>query len=80
MNLHDYDLIQLGKREGREEGMQLGLSQGRHDTQLETARNFLAMGFDLQQIAQGTGLSVDELQTLKKSLDTTAAGADAEAH
>ncbi len=63
MNLHDYDLIQLGKREGREEG----LSQGRHDTQIETARKLLSMNvLSVEQISQASSLTVEEVLDLQK--------------
>ena len=45
------------KQEGRAEGI--------YDKAVTTARNFLAMGvLSIEQIAQGTGLSVDEVADL----------------
>ncbi len=71
MNLHDYDLIQLGKREGREEGLsqgiQLGLSQGRRDTQLETAKLMLSEGDSAEKIVRVTSLDMGTVLGLKKS-------------
>lgn len=55
--------IQLGEargiRLGRTEGIQLGRT--------ETARNLLRMGLDLTKIVEATGLSLEEIQSLKKT-------------
>ena len=55
--------IQLGEargiRLGRTEGIQLGRT--------ETARNLLRMGLDLTKIAEATGLTLEEIQSLKKT-------------
>ena len=42
-----------------------GFDKGSRDTKLQTARSFLAMGLSVQQVAQGTGLSLDEVQQLR---------------
>ena len=34
------------------------------DTKIATARNLLSMGLSVQQVAQGTGLSLDEVRAL----------------
>ena len=52
---------------GREEGISIGLERGRatgreegaYETKLETARSFLSMGLEPEQVAQGTGLSLE---------------------
>ena len=51
----------LDKVEGRGEarGIQLGRT--------EAARNLLRMGLDLTRIAEATGLSLEEIQSLKKT-------------
>ena len=48
-----------GIEKGRIEGIQLGRT--------ETARNLLRMGLGLTQIAEATGLSREELQSLKNA-------------
>ena len=48
-----------GIRLGRTEGIQLGRT--------ETARNLLRMGLDLAKIAEATGLSLEEVQSLKET-------------
>ena len=41
-----------------------GFARGSRDTKIATARSFLAMGLSVQQVAQGTGLSIDEVRAL----------------
>ena len=50
--------------DGREEGISIGLERGAYQTKLETARNLLAMGLEPEQVAQGTGLSLEVIQQL----------------
>ena len=57
---------------GREEGISIGLERGRatgreegaYQTKLETARSFLSMGLSPEQVAQGTGLSLEVILQL----------------
>jgi predicted transposase/invertase (TIGR01784 family) len=61
MNLHDRDMMKIGEREG--------IEMGRQEKALETARSFLAMNsLTPEQIAQGTGLSLDKVLELQKEL------------
>ena len=48
----------------RKEAFDDGLSQGRNEAKLETAKKFLAMGLSVEQVADGTGLSVEEIEKL----------------
>ena len=64
MNLHDRDNFRRGKKEGIIEGIQQGISQGEYQKAIETAKNFLKMGIQIEQVAQGTGLSIDEINKL----------------
>ena len=58
--------------DGREEGISIGLERGRatgreegaYQTKLETARSFLSMGLSPEQVAQGTGLSLEVILQL----------------
>ena len=50
----------------REEAFEKGVSQGEHLKAIETAKNFLDMGISIEQIAQGTGLSIEEIKSLAK--------------
>ena len=47
-----------------EEGFDKGRKEGTHETKLETAKNFLSMGFPPEQVAQGTHLPLDVVQKL----------------
>ena len=61
--------IQLGRTEGiqlgRTEGIQLGEARGIQLGRTETARNLLRMGLDSARIAEATGLTLEEVKTLK---------------
>jgi predicted transposase/invertase (TIGR01784 family) len=50
-----------GLNHAREEGLQKGLQEGLQEGKWEIARNLKKMGIPLDQIAQGTGLSVEEI-------------------
>ena len=63
--------IQLGRTEGIQLGEARGIQRGRTEGiqlgRTETARNLLRMGLDLTQIAEATGLPLEEIQALKKT-------------
>ena len=50
--------------EGIEQGIEQGISQGAYQTKLETAKAFKQFGFDIDKIAEGTGLSIEEIKAL----------------
>jgi predicted transposase/invertase (TIGR01784 family) len=50
---------------GMEKGMEYGMEKGIEKGKADVARNFLKMGLPLDQIAQGTGLSVEEISSLR---------------
>lgn len=54
------------RREGLEKGRMEGLEKGRMEEKYDLARNFLKLGIPVRQIAEGTGLSVSELESLAK--------------
>ena len=58
------DGLKTGLQQGIEQGMQQGRKEGTHETKLETAKNFLSMGFPPEQVAQGTHLPLDVVQKL----------------
>ena len=78
MNIHDQDTFRRGKQEGLQEGLEQGVRQGvqqgiqqgkqegAHEKALETARKFLAMGLSFEQVAEGTGLSLETVEQLEK--------------
>ena len=53
-----------GKEEGLEEGKKLGLEKGEKKAKLETAKKLLSMGLSIEQVVQGTGLSLEEVKQL----------------
>ena len=46
------------------EGISVGRAEGSHTRNIEIARNFKNMGLSLEQIVQGTGLSLEEVKAL----------------
>ena len=56
--------MQKGKEEGLAEGLKKGKEEGEYNAKIETAKNFLKMGLSIEQVANGTGLSIDEVKTL----------------
>ena len=69
--------ISIGLTTGREEGISIGLErglatgreEGAYQTKLETARNLLSMGLEPEQVAQGTGLSLETVLELRNDCD-----------
>jgi predicted transposase/invertase (TIGR01784 family) len=53
-----------GIQEGREEGIQEGIVKGREEGIRAIARNLKKMGIAVEQIAQGTGLSIEDIAKL----------------
>jgi len=59
------DGMAIGEKKGRAEGEAIGMEKGRAEERISMARNLLAMGvLTIEQIAQATGLSVDEIERL----------------
>ena len=70
---YDYDTDIAVQREesgriafakGIERGLEQGFSEDAYQTKLETAKAFKQLGFDIVKIAEGTGLSVEEIERL----------------
>ena len=53
-----------GVERGLAEGKSLGLAEGSRQKALETAAAFKRFGFDIDKIAEGTGLSREEIEKL----------------
>jgi predicted transposase/invertase (TIGR01784 family) len=53
-----------GLLEGRLEGMQEGRLEGQREEKIEIARNLKKIGVPVDQIAQGTGLSIEDITEL----------------
>ena len=52
--------IAIGEKLGEERGISLGAYQ----KAVETAKKFLSMGLSVEQVADGTGLSIEEIEKL----------------
>ena len=52
------------RRAGIQEGIQAGIAQGTYQAKLETAAAFKRLGIDIAKIAEGTGLSCEEIEKL----------------
>ncbi|MDD7417726.1 MAG: Rpn family recombination-promoting nuclease/putative transposase [Treponemataceae bacterium] len=65
---YDYDLdMQVKAEEAFEDGKEAGLEQGAHDNAVQNTRNLLAMNIlTPEQIAQATGLPLEEVLALQK--------------
>jgi predicted transposase/invertase (TIGR01784 family) len=56
--------IAIGEERGISIGLSQGITQGAHQKAVETAKKFLAMGLSVEQVADGTGLSIEEIEKL----------------
>ena len=50
--------------DAREEGRSEGFAEGSYKKAIETAKAFKRLGFDIAKIAEGTGLSKEEIEKL----------------
>ena len=62
---YDYDTdIAVQRKEAREEGISIGLSQGEHKKAVETAKTLLSFGDSIEKISKVTGLAIEEIEKL----------------
>ena len=54
-----------GREEGRAEGEKVGREKGRFDAKIESAKNLLKAGVDINIISTAVGLSIEEIEKLK---------------
>jgi len=63
-----YSELYTARREGMDEGMEKGIEKGRAEGKaegiIETARNLLALGVDIETVSKATGLDIGEIETL----------------
>ena len=59
--------IKEGKEQGIKEGMEKGKEQGKKEEKIGIAKNLLSINLPLEQIAVATGLSVDEIKSIKSN-------------
>ena len=64
MNLHDRDITKKAFAEGEILGIQKGIEQGAEQTKIETAKKLFSMGLSVEQVSEGTGLSLEKVQEL----------------
>ncbi|NME71949.1 Rpn family recombination-promoting nuclease/putative transposase [Flammeovirga aprica] len=57
--------IEIGREEGLEIGREEGIEIGEKRKAIETARNLLKLNLTLEQIAESTGLSIEEVKKIK---------------
>ncbi len=55
------------QQKGIREGIEKGLQQGAHEKAIETATKFLAMGLTVEQVVEGTGLSEQEILSIRNT-------------
>ena len=61
--------IQLGEARGEARGIKLGRNEGRNEGIASTARRMLVRGVPLEQVVDFTGLSLGEVEALKRGMD-----------
>ncbi|HAN09542.1 MAG TPA: hypothetical protein DCP90_02900 [Clostridiales bacterium] len=59
------DKVKTARREGREEGIEEGREEGRKAEKIELAKNLIGI-LDINTISETTGLSIAEVQKIKK--------------
>ena len=57
--------LEKGLVEGEKVGLEKGLVEGEKKAKIESAKRFLSMGLSVEQVAAGTGLSLEEIEKLK---------------
>ena len=57
--------LEDARKEAAEIGAAEGRAEGRSEGIAETARNFLALGIDVETISKATGLTAEELEALR---------------
>ena len=64
----------FGRAEGLKRGLKTGMQRGVHENAIANAKNFLRMNLGSpEQIAQGTGLPLEQVLALKEELERKAA-------
>lgn len=64
IQLHEHDVEERAMQRGISQGIERGISQGERKASVEAARNALALGIPVEQVAKITGLSVAEIGEL----------------
>ena len=53
-----------GREDGLRQGIEQGIEQGAYENKLETARKLIARGYSLEEIADVSGLTIYQVQSL----------------
>jgi predicted transposase/invertase (TIGR01784 family) len=76
-NLFYYDKKELEKqrdererREGREEGREEGIKEGREEAFVYTIKTMLKKNYELEDISEITGKSIEEIKEIQKSINS----------
>ena len=56
--------MEKGLAEGMEKGLAEGMEKGQQQEKVETVRRLQALGLSVDQIAQGAGLTAEEVKSL----------------
>ena len=64
--LYELSLANTSREEGEKIGEARGRAEGEKNAKIETARNLLNMNLSIDQISQATGLSIEEVDSLKQ--------------
>ncbi len=64
------EILQEGEAKGRAEGEAKGRAEGKAETTRKLAVNMLRIGISLEQIAQVTELSLEQVQALQREIES----------
>ena len=59
--------IEQGMQQGISQGIEQGIERGAEQKAIETAKKLISMGLSLEQVAEGTDLSLEKVQELAVS-------------
>ena len=83
MNLREYDLRRMGREEGiaideqrgisigEQRGISIGEMRGIETNKLDNAKNFLADGLSIEQVARCINLPLETVRKLKAEISAT---------
>ena len=57
-----------GRDEGRAEGRAEGIEEGKKEEKIKNVKSFLLLGVDLETIAKGAGISIEEVIKIKEEM------------
>ena len=60
----EYRIMSAFEMDAREEGVQQGFADGSYKKALETAKNLIGLRLSIEDIAQATGLSKEEVEAI----------------